>query len=78
MAASCYIALNRDGARKGTYDISISGGYFTTPLTKELKPTAKMQPARFWTFGHRGACRNGGLHFYVPVRVWEFTSNQIY
>ena len=34
------------------------------------------QERRFWFFGHRGACANGGIDFYTEVNLWEYDVNK--
>lgn len=34
-----------------------------------------MTERSFWSFGHCGACRDGGIDFYAPVNVWKCDLN---
>ena len=58
---------------------STSGGYFFSEKdTGKFKFTGKTRLKNFWTFGHNGACGNGGIWFQAEVAVFEYESEKIY
>lgn len=55
---------------------STSGGYWV-----EVEPSkvsfVGYEMKSFWTWGHNGACGNGGFYFKAPVKVWKFKDNNL-
>jgi hypothetical protein len=49
--------------------VSASGGAFHTFKIENLKKNGRKDRI-FWTFGSRGACRNGGIYFLANVPCW--------
>jgi len=59
----------------------VSGGYFAKIKDNDLpkfKYTGETELKDFWTFGHNGACGNGGIRFQARVAVFEYEDEQIY
>ena len=52
-----------------TASLSISGGPFFSVEPRHLTYIGK-EERLFWTFGHDGACANGGVYFPVTVNCW--------
>lgn len=77
LQASVHIGLHEDDPEE-PYSLSISGGYWIGPKLTELKDTGKYRGASFWTWGHVGACGNGGIYYSAPVKVWEYKGPEIY
>lgn len=54
---------------------SISGGAVHNTNIKNLIHYGKDE-REFWTFGHCGACKDGGIYFNAKVNVWECNLNK--
>jgi hypothetical protein len=64
--------------KKGGVSYSTSGGYWVTEKDGKKFKYVGTRKKLFWTFGHNGACGNGGVYFKAEVAVWEFESEEIY
>lgn len=60
---------------KGKFCHSTSGGSFSHHSINDFKYIGTISKI-FWTFGHEGACANGGVYFTVTVNLWECNDNK--
>lgn len=54
---------------------SLSGGSFNHVSIDNFTYLGKTEK-EFWTFGHCGACANGGIYFKATVNLWECNINK--
>lgn len=60
---------------EGEFCHSTSGGSFSHHEIKGFTYIRKTTRT-FWTFGHNGACANGGVYFTATVNLWECNDNK--
>lgn len=60
---------------EGEFCHSTSGGSFSHHEMKGFTYIGKTTRT-FWTFGHNGACANGGVYFTATVNLWECNDNK--
>lgn len=60
---------------EGEFCHSTSGGSFSHHEMKGFTYIGKTTRT-FWTFGHNGACANGGVYFAATVNLWECNDNK--
>lgn len=60
---------------EGEFCHSTSGGSFSHHEMKGFTYIGKTTRT-FWTFGHNGACANGGVYFTTTVNLWECNDNK--
>lgn len=60
---------------EGEFCHSTSGGSFSHYEMKGFTYIGKTTRT-FWTFGHNGACANGGVYFTATVNLWECNDNK--
>ena len=60
---------------KGEFCHSTSGGPFNHHEMDGFTYIGKITNT-FWTFGHNGACANGGVYFTATVNLWECNDNK--
>lgn len=60
---------------EGEFCHSTSGGSFSHYEMKGFIYIGKTTRT-FWTFGHNGACANGGVYFTATVNLWECNDNK--
>ena len=60
---------------KGEFCHSTSGGSFSHYNIKKFTYIGTTTRT-FWTFGHEGACVNGGVYFTATVNLWECNDNK--
>lgn len=61
--------------KEGQIYFSSSGGTWKYISVSELSYVGKAE-RKFWTFGHKGACSNGGLYFNAKVNLWRCNLNK--
>ena len=60
---------------EGEFYHSTSGGSFSHYEMDKFTYIGKTTNT-FWTFGHNGACANGGIYFTATVNLWECNDNK--
>ena len=60
---------------EGEFCHSTSGGSFSHHEMNGFTYIGKTTNT-FWTFGHNGACANGGVYFTATVNLWECNDNK--
>nr|DAT99324.1 MAG TPA: protein of unknown function (DUF4121) [Caudoviricetes sp.] len=60
---------------EGEFCHSTSGGSFSHHEMNGFTYIGKTTNI-FWTFGHNGACANGGVYFTATVNLWECNDNK--
>lgn len=59
---------------------SVSGGYFISisPRRIHLIEYVGKRKRMFWTWGHTGPRKNGGINFKAETKVWRYYDERIY
>ena len=67
--------IGKSNNNLGFYLSTSGGAWHDIDINKMVYLGTENKP--FWTFGHCGACADGGISFYANVNVWEYNINKM-